>query len=169
MWTSNQVDLQFSMAGYIVPLVVIDGETWSVEQDYYLELITALGTAAMTADVLKPAPAIGPGRGQSSGNLFRDLFRQELEKIYNPVTRQSLVRFRAKTYSGTPAEYSLIEPSGPNLDYLAGVILPEYHLSLQALTDLRLCMQNYVEINWPNWNDFYGLYTNKLSGYTYAG
>lgn len=171
MWTSNQIDMQFSMAGYVVPLSVIDGETWSTEQDYYLELVTALGTAAMTSDVLKPAPAIGAGRGESSGNLFRDLFKQELAKIYNPLNSfetKSTIRFRAKTYSGSPAEYSVREPIGPQLDYIAGLMNPEDHFSLQALTDLRLAMQNYVEINFPNWGDFYGLYTTRLNGYNYA-
>ena len=171
IWISNQVDIQFQQAGYKIPFQIISGESWPEHQTYYLELLTAMGAAALAGGhVLKPAPAINSGRGFSTGNLYQDLFNIELRKIWNAVDKTSWIRFRAQTYSGTPAEYSITEPIGPNLDYMEGKLNPEQHLSFDGYTNLRHDIQTYVEDSGVmDWDDFHGLFNEKLLGYSYRG
>lgn len=175
VWISNQIDLQFAQAGYIVPFQILDGESWYEHQTMYLELVCALGAAALAGGhVLKPAPALSPGRGNSSGNIYQDLYNTELTKIYDRFTKQSTVRFRAKAFSGTPAEYSIREPVGPNLDYIAGKMHAEDFIGFQAYTDLKYNIQWYMENNFDSivpldWTDFHGLIASSPSGYSYVG
>lgn len=172
IWISNQIDLQFQQAGYVVPFQEDSEFVWTDEQTHYLELLNALGAAAYTGGlVLKPAPAVSTGRGVSASNAFQELYNIELRKIWDG--RISQIRFRAKTYAGTPAEYSIREPIGPNLDYIAGKMNPEDFVSFQSYTELKYNIQYYVE-NYFNtgivsWTNFHGLVGNKLLGYSYAG
>lgn len=172
IWISNQVDMQFSQAGYIVPLQALDAG-WPDHQSYYLQMVTALGVAALAGGFsVKPAPALNPGRNNSTGNVFQDLYNTELKKIYDDRVRDTSIRFQAKTYAGSLAERSITEPIGPSLDYMTGDMNPEGIMSFLAYTDLKYNIQCYVEnynlINNPlNWNDFFGMYSEKLAGYSY--
>lgn len=171
IWVSNQVDLQFQQAGYIVPFVVLTDETWPEHQTYYLQLITAMGAAALAGGhVLKPAPALSPGRGNSSGNIYQDMFNIELRKIWDGTN--SNIRFRTTAYSGTPAEKSIREPIGPSLDYIAGKMNPEDFLLFDDYTQLRKNITDYVTLTYDgiaplDWTDFHGLVNTKLMGYSY--
>lgn len=169
VWTANQIDLQFQQAGYVIPFIEDSDYPWSDEQNYYLELLNALGAAAYAGGmVLKPAPAISVGRGVSAGNTYQEMFNLELRKIWDGKTSQ--IRFKAKTYAGTPAEYSIREPIGPNLDYIAGKMNPEDFFSFQTYTELKFNIQTYIENYSPiNWGNFHSLVNNKLYGYSYAG
>lgn len=179
-WISNQIDLQFQQAGYVMPFQVLTDETWPEHQTYYLQLLAALGTAALAGGyALLPAPAINTGRGKSSGNIFQDMFNAELRKIYDLAgsfgkSGISNIRFRAKFYSGTPAEASLVEPTGPNLDYIAGMMNPEDFMLFEDYTSLRNNITNYITSTYDSispldWTDFHGLVSNKTDGYSYAG
>lgn len=175
-WISNQIDNQFAQAGYIMPFQVIDEESWPDHQTFYLEMITALGTAAYVGQwILNPAPALNTGRNVNTGNVYQNMFNEELKKIYNPANpfgTRSIIRFRAKTYSGTEAEYSVREPVGPSLDYMVGKMNPEDALSFLYYTDLKHNLQMSVELEYGymnpiNWSDFFGLYKTKLAGISY--
>lgn len=173
-WVSNQIDMQFSQAGYVVPFVEETGTTWPVHQTYYLELLASLGGAAIAGGhSRKPAPAVNPGRGHSTGNVFQDMFNSELQKIWDPASRNSDVRFRnCKVYASTPAEYSVTEPIGPNLDYIAGEMNPEDFLRLEHYTDLRYNIEQYIMKysgfqNPVDWQDFHGIMSEKLLGYSF--
>lgn len=171
VWISNQIDLQFQQAGYKVPFQELSGESWPEHQTYYLELLCAMGAAAFAGGhVLKPAPAISSGRGFATGNLYQDLYNFELNKIWNARERTSWIRFRAQTYSGTPAEYSITEPIGPDLDYIEGKVNPEFYLSFEGYTNLRHSIQTHVEdAKVFLWDDFHGVFSEKLLGYSYQG
>lgn len=179
-WVSNQIDMQFQQAGYIMPFQSLDDETWPEHQTYYLQLIAALGSAALTGGhVLKPAPAISTGRGVSTGNIYQDLYNQELKKVYSNGSgyginsETSSIRFRCKAYSGSVAEKSVREPTGPTLDYIEGKMSPEDFLMFSDYTQLRNNISNYMIINYDgvtplNWNDFHGLVNNRMGGYSYG-
>lgn len=171
VWISNEIDLQFQQAGYIIPFQELSGESWPEHQSHYLELIAALGAAALSGGhVLKPAPALTTGRGNSSGNIYQDMYNLELRKIWDG--RSSNIRFRCRTYSGTPAEWSISEPIGPSLDYIVSKMNPEDFLSFSDYTQLRQNIVDYVTSTFDgvrplDWNDFHGLVSEKLYGYAY--
>ncbi len=171
-WVSNQIDMQFQQAGYIVPFVELSGETFPAHQTQYLSLLCALGSAAYAGGwVLKPAPAVARGRDGSTGNVFQDLYEKELTKIWDNSFNRTTIRFRVMAYSGTPAEQSISEPTAPSLDYIEGVMNPEDLVRLEAYTDLRYGVERSViadSVISPNfWGDFSLLYTGKSSGYPY--
>jgi hypothetical protein len=169
-WISQQVDLQFQQAGYIVPFVELADETWPEHQNYYLELLTALGAAALTGGhTMKPAPALSPGRGNSTGNIYQDMFNLELRKIWDWSTKMSNIRFRARAYAGTPAEWSITEPIGPSLDYMVSRMAPEDFLMFEDYTILRNNISDYISVyGGLNWLSFHGLVSNRTAGYTYG-
>jgi hypothetical protein len=169
-WVSIQLDMQFQQAGYVLPLTSLDGEEWPEHQTMYLQLVSALGAAALTGGhVHKPAPAVSTGRGNSSGNIYQDMFNLELNKIWDKTNKTSDIRFRAKYYSSTPAEKSVMEPYGPSLDYLTGNMNPEDFLMLEDYTNLRLSITNYMSIAYSlnplDWNDFHNLVSEKINAY----
>lgn len=151
-WISAQIDMQFRAAGYKVPFVVMTGETWLDSQTNYLALLTCLGTASfVSGHVLKPAPAVAPGREGAASNIFQRLFDQQLALIYNPGLRTSLVGFRADFYAGTAAEYAMTQPSGPTSDFMEGMFDPTRYGTLAALTDLQQRVDNEIatlELEW---------------------
>lgn len=171
MWIATEIELQFSQAGYVVPFAEISGESWPEHQTYFLELLNALGAAALSGGhVLKPAPALTPGRGYSTGNIYQDMYNLELRKIWDG--KYSQIRFRCKTYAGTPAEYSITEPIGPSLDYMVGKMNPEDFLLFEDYTYLKNSITNYITNTYDgvrplNWTDFHALVSTKLSGYSY--
>lgn len=172
VWVANEIDMQFSQAGYIVPFQELSGESWPEHQTYFLELLNALGAAALAGGhTLKPAPALSPGRGNSTGNIYQDMYNLELRKIWDNT--KSMIRFRCKTYAGTPAEWSITEPTGPSLDYMVGKMNPEDFLMFQEYTTLRAGITDYIAYSYgpiapQYWNNFHGLVSTKIVGYTYA-
>lgn len=172
-WVSDQIDLQFQQAGYVVPFVELSGESWPSHQTQYLQLLATLGASAMTGGwSLKPAPAVARGRDGSSGNIFQELYEKELAKIWNPELNMTSIRFRTRAYSGTPAEKSITEPRAPSLDYIEGEMNPEDFLTLEPYTDLRYSIEQTVldnSIYWPDyWTNFQGLFSGKDTGYAYS-
>lgn len=172
VWISNELDLQFQQAGYVVPFVQLSDESWPEHQTHYLELVTALGAAALTGGhVLKPAPALSPSRGNSTGNIYQDMYNTELRKIWDGVN--SYIRFRCKAYAGTPAQISITEPQGPYLDYMAAQMNPEDFLMFWDYTQLRKNISDYITFTFNgipplDWQDFHGLVANRLAGYSYS-
>ena len=172
-WISNEIDLQFQQAGYVVPFQELDGESWPEHQNYYLELLASLGAAALTGGhVLKPAPALTPGRGNSSGNIYQDMYNLELRKIWDAFAQRTDIRFRCKAYAGSKAEWSISEPTGPYVDYMVGRMNPEDFLLFEDYTILRNSITDYITYAYGslgplNWTDFHGIVANRLNGYSY--
>ena len=157
-WISTQIDMQFSQAGYVLPLTTLDGETWPTYQTEYLALVCSMGAAALTGGhVLKPAPALSPSKGSSSGNIYQDMYNEELKKIFDSFSKISSIRFRAKYYASTPAEKSIIEPYGPNIDFLSGDMNPEDFSMLEQYTNLKYNITrqlNLITNDFKNVNEF---------------
>lgn len=109
--TSSSVEIQFRGAGYLIPFQAL-GE-WPLFQTDYLRLVVCLGVSSLISTSLKPSPTMGVGNLQSSTSVFRDLFNEEMKRIFNPQTKTSDIRFVAKYLKGTPAEKALLEPSNP--------------------------------------------------------
>lgn len=163
LWIANQIDMQFQQAGYVIPFTELSGETWPEHQTYYLALLNSLGAAALAGGhVLKPAPAMQPGRG-SSGNIYQDMYNAELNKIWESFSKSSNIRFRCMAYSGTPAEKSITEPTGPYLDYQAGKMNQEDFMMLWDYTDLKKSITDYVVTEYGSLgvDDFTSLFENK--------
>lgn len=119
---SGSVSMKFLAAGYVLPFQVLDGETWPDHQTQFLELITCLGVCSLISPALKPAPGLGPGRTGSAGNIFKELYDEQLKLIYDGI--RTTLRFRAKYYRDTAAERSLLDPRGPTSDFLIGQVDP---------------------------------------------
>jgi hypothetical protein len=117
LWVSASIDMQLSQAGYVIPLQDLAGEAWPIHQTAYLQLATCVGTISLISPALLPAPASGPGRSGSSGNVFRDLYQAELNRIWDKQTNNTQLRLRAKFYLGTPAEKAITEPTPPKADF----------------------------------------------------
>lgn len=151
-WISSQIELQFSMAGYILPLAEIADETWPTSQTTYLQLIATLGTVAMAGGFAqKPLPAIAPGRSGSSGNVFQDLYNAELAKIYNPQTNATYLNFRATYRVGSPAQIACSDPRGPMTDFMEGYYDPMRHYDNYQIADKILAIQQSLgdmDISW---------------------
>lgn len=161
-WVSSQVEMQFSMAGYRIPLAIISGETWPTHQTTYLQLLATLGGAAMAGGhTTKPAPALAPSRGNSTGNIFQDMFNAELAKIHTLTPRGpgvSLIKFRANYYIGTLAENNVVEPKGPTTDFMEGKWDPYRQLSNWNIADKILdIQQSMTELNIP-WDYLFTLF-----------
>ena len=158
-WISAQVDMQFSAAGYVLPLAVISGETWPTHQTTYLQLVTTMGAAAMAGGYsLRPAPATAPGRQGGSGNVYGDLFNEELKKIWDPQTKSTTLNFRADYYVGSPAQIACTEPKGPTTDFLEGRFDPTRELGLFDVADRVLVIQDSMKDLNLTWDYMYGLY-----------
>lgn len=157
-WISAQVDMQFSSAGYKLPLAAISGEDWPAHQTNYLQLITTMGAAAMAGGYsLRPAPAVGSRQG-GTGNAYGDLFNAELNRIFDPRTRTTTLNFRADYYAGSPAQIACTEPKGPTTDYLEGKFDPMRELDLFSVADRVLAIQQSMKDLNLSWDYMYGLY-----------
>lgn len=159
LWISAQIELQFSMAGYVMPLTEISGETWPTAQTRWLQMVSSLGAAAMAVGYAqKPAPALAPGRQSGSGNVLQDLYNTELAKIYDMKLNRTFLRFRADYYASTPAEAALIVPRGPTTDYLEGRYDPMRYLGLFDVADRVLAIQRSMTDSRISWDYLYGLF-----------
>jgi hypothetical protein len=132
-WAASQLEQVFAQVGYVVPFAEISGETWPVHQTDYLDALNAIGAAGFVGGhMLRPAPAIGPSKGQQFGNLYQELFDKELGSIIDGKGK----RFRADYYQMTPAEQMLATPYGPQLDFTAGYYARERYIGLEDLVEL---------------------------------
>ena len=135
-WVSAAVEMQFSKAGYVLPFAVIGTETWITSQTTYLAFLTAIGSAAYVGGhILKPAPAVGPGRTGAVGNIYQNLFDKEMLGIYNEQFKTTSLRFRANFYLGTPAEHVVTQPEGPTSDWVEGYADPMRWLNMWDMTE----------------------------------
>ncbi len=156
---SNQLEMQFQAAGYYVPFQIITGESWTTAQTNYLKLTTMFGVAAMAgAWILKPAPALDPGRRGGTGNIWQDMFNTELQKIYNPAINKTTLRFRALFYPDTPAEQVLEDPRGPTTDFLEGKYDPYRYLDMHRMADKMWAIQQAMVDLDVNWDYLYNLF-----------
>ncbi len=161
-WVSSQIEMQFGMAGYVVPLDEISGETWPTSQTFYLQFLTTLGTTAISGGYsLKPAPALSPSRGGGTGNVFQVLFDIEMKKIHwvsSSGRDKSTLRFRAAYYAGTPAEQLVTLPMGPTTDFMEGKFDPYRELSNWQIADKQMAIeQSMTDLN-INWDHLYSLF-----------
>lgn len=163
---SSQVEMQFQMAGYVVPLAVVSGESWPSSQTTYLQLVTTLGAAAMAGGHgMKPLPALGPGRTGGTGNIFQDLYEKELRKIYDQRTNRTYLHFRADYYAGSAAEKAILTPKGPTTDFLEGKHDPMRYLSNWEITDKILDIQRSMSELEISWDYLYSVFSiNKGFG-----
>lgn len=157
-WVSSQMELQFSMAGYVVPFTEVSGETWPTSQTTYLQLVATLGTVAMAGGFAqKPLPAIAPGRAGGSGNVFQDLYNAELLKIYDPQTKQTYLNFRSGYRIGSPAQVALTDPRGPTTDFLEGYYDSFRYYDNWHIANKIMAIQMTFEDMDINWDYMYGL------------
>jgi len=156
-WVSAQIDMQLQSAGYVVPLAEISGETWPTSQTAYLTLVACTGAASyITGAVMKPAPAVGPGREGSAGNVYQAAFESALNKMY--LNGKTSVAIRAQYYAGTPAENTLRLPSGPGLDYMEGMYDPTRYQGVWAITDeIRNIQRQVLAADHP-WDYLYTMF-----------
>jgi len=108
-WVDSAILMHFSQAGWKVPFEAVG--VWPSHQSTYVELVSTLGVVSMLKPATKPAPGLGPGREGSAGNIFDNLYKTELEKIYSNGTTK--LHFTAAYWRGTPAEYISTEPMAP--------------------------------------------------------
>lgn len=132
-WAAAQLEMTYAQVGYVIPFVDFLGEAWPAHQTTYLDIVNGLGAAGFVGGhMLRPAPAIGPGKGQQFGNLYQELFDKELQAIIKGKGK----RFRANYYAGTPAEQMLCDPEGPRLDFMDQVHDPARYVGIWGLVDL---------------------------------
>lgn len=132
-WAAGQIEMTYAEVGYVIPFADMTGETWPTYQTTYLDIVNALGAAGYVGGhMLRPAPAIGPSKGQQFGNLYQELFDKELQAIIKGKGK----RFRASYYAGTPAEQMLCDPEGPRLDFMDQLYDPARYVGIWGLTDL---------------------------------
>lgn len=167
-WISSQIEMQFSMAGYLIPLAELSGETWPSSQTTYLQLVATLGSVAMAGGYSqRPLPAVAPGRISSSGNVFQDLYNAELNKIYNMQTGKTYLNFRARYGIGTPAQEALTDPQGPSTDFMEGYFDPEkYYDNWMVANKVLAIQQTMVDMD-INWDYMYRLLNRGLGGSVY--
>lgn len=151
-WISSQIEMQFAMAGYVIPFAVVSGETWPTFQTTYLQLVSTMGTAAMASGwAQKPAPALSPGQKGGTGNIWQDLYNLELVKIFNAATSKTQLRFRADYRDATPAQEILTTPRGPTTDFLEGKFDPMRQYPLWEMSDKVVAIEQSMmglEISW---------------------
>jgi hypothetical protein len=161
-WIDSQIQMQFSMAGYMVPLDEISGETWPAHQTTYLQLISTLGAAAMAGGhALRPSPALSASQGRGAGNIFQDLYQAELDKIYTVAPRgpgKTFLKFRANYYAGSIAEEAVTEPKGPTTDFLEAKYDPYRQLSNWDVANKVLDIQRSMADLELSWDYLYGLF-----------
>ncbi len=164
-WVSAHIDMNLQQAGYVVPLVALTGETWLTSQTNYIQLVATLGAAAMAGGYAqRPAPALGPGRTGSGGNVFYDLYQTELNKIYDPLTGRAQLHLRAQVRIGSMAEKLVTSPMGPTSDFLEGRFDPTRHYDNEKIVTKLLAIQDSLEDLDLNWDYMYGLWINKGLG-----
>lgn len=132
-WAAAQMEMAYAEVGYVVPFADLGTETWPTHQSVYLDITNALGAAGFVGGhMLRPAPAIGPGKGQQFANLYQELFEKERQAIIKGKGK----RFRAAYYAGTPAEQMLADPEGPRTNFGEQVYDPASYVGIWGLMDL---------------------------------
>jgi hypothetical protein len=167
---SSQIDMHLAMAGYVIPLAEISGENWPVHQTSYLKLVATFGAAALTFGFSrKPAPAVSPSRGNTTGNVYHDLYVAEINKIFEPTKQISMTRLRADYIVGTQADKNLTVPIGPMTDFMEGKLDPMRELTQQDVIKLMWKAQDHIgRYEEPKWDYLYGLFgINKGVGQLY--
>lgn len=134
MWVSGAINMKFMGAGYVLPFQVLAGETWPDHQTTFLEMTTCLGVCSLISPALKPAPGLGPGIQGNAGNIFKNLYDEQLKQVYDGL--KTHLRFRAAYYRDTAAERVLLEPRGPTSDFLAGQVNPHLNVFFTDFTDM---------------------------------
>jgi hypothetical protein len=156
---SGQVEMQFQAAGYQLPLTAISGEAWPSSQTVYLQLVTTLGTVAFAnGHAQKPSPALAPGRPGGSGNLFQDLFNEEMKKIYDNARGKTFLRFRAAYYHASPAEQVIADFKGPTTDFMEGKYDPQMYGLVWDCANRILEIREEILGRYPSWDFLYNVF-----------
>lgn len=157
-WIASQVEMQFSMAGYLIPLAELSGETWPASQTAYLQLVTTLGTVAMAGGYAqKPLPAVAPGKAGGTGNVFGDLYNAELAKIWNPQTKATTLNFRAAYRIGSAAQIALTDPRGPTTEFMEGYYDPMRYYDNWLIADKLMAIEHAMTDMDISWDYMFGL------------
>lgn len=118
----GQIDLRFQMAGYVLPLAEISGESWLSHQTAYLQLIASYG---VVGTILGPTKVPGAGAARSSyPTSTYDMYQQELNLIFDPVRQRSSIWLRAQFYQGSPVEKNIGELGEIGTEYSYNKINP---------------------------------------------
>ena len=99
-WTDGIINGMFKSVGYVVPFAAITGETWPTDQTVLLQIMSAVGCAAMASGhILLPAPRMIPGREGGQQNVYAAMFR-----TFQTDVKENGAGFRANYRLGTKAE-----------------------------------------------------------------
>ena len=130
-WTDAMIDGNFAAVGYKVPYVALAGETWPVTQTVLLSYMSAVGAAAMAGGhILKPAPALQPGREGGNQNVYALM----IDRFFEQVNEHGF-HFRAQYHEGTKAEKWLGKRYGPRTDFWSDYWDPTKYELMQDFTN----------------------------------
>ena len=159
-WTDGVIDSYFSAVGYAIPFADIVGETWPPHQTVLLNYMSAVGAAAMAGGyILKPAPAMIPGREGGEQNVYGVLFNRFATDINTHG-----YRFRALYYAGTKAEKWIATPYGPRGDYWPGDLYDptQYELVRPYTNRMRELYGDVADMDF-DWDYMYSLRTASVA------
>lgn len=155
-WAASWLEMTYADVGYVIPFQDLTGETWPAHQTMYLSMVNAIGAAGFIGGhMLRPAPSIGPGKGQQFSNLYQELFDRELTAVKESKGKM----FRAAYYVGTDAEQRLATPMGPRLDYTEGYYDPTRFAGIWGLTEIFDEFRVDIEELDLDWDYMYSLRT----------
>lgn len=149
-WSDAVLEAAFRMVGYKIPFESLSSETWPASQTAMMSYASSVGAAAMVGGyILRPAPAIGPGRSTpgASGNAYADMF----ERFRQDISSGGL-GFRAAYQLGSKAEKFLSDPYGPRLDFLEDYFDPTAYQTMREYTDTVLSQNALVKSFGIDWD-----------------
>lgn len=153
---SGHIDMRLQMAGYVVPLAVIDGESWPSHQTSYLSFLAALGAVSTVGYMSVPFPH----DDYTGRNIFQRLYEEELNAIYIfgrlPGSGGTQSRLRASYYANSPVSLNLKQPRGPQTDFMTGRIDPSVFLDTYSIADRYYQAMKHVEDF--RWDYFWGAF-----------
>lgn len=153
-FVSTHVEVAFRQAGYVVPFAALDSETWPDDQTSYLKFVCAIGTTSLAGGfALSSTP-----KRKKEGNVFQELYAEEMAKIFDIRTGVSSLRFRAAHYLGTAAEKAVREPYAPMTDHLENYHDPMREYPLKEMVDKMLIIENAMVNRKLFWDYAYNIF-----------
>lgn len=129
-WSDSLINSWFAGVGYKIPFATLSGETWPAHQTTFLQMMSAVGSAAMASGyVPMPAPASRPSSSRS-----KNLYAQMLDSFRDAIKENGL-GFRAQFWAGKPAERWCTEPTGPRTEFYDGYYDPSRYELFKDYTD----------------------------------
>jgi len=156
-WVDSMIEMQFQSVGYKVPFLTLAGEAWPTHQTTWLQFISATGGAAMAGGyILKPAPAMAPGRVGSP----KGVYAQMIDELMREITKSGF-HFRAQYYDRTKAEKWLATPYGPRTDFWQDLWDPTRYELVRGYTKIISELFDDMQEMDINWDYFYSIRTGS--------